>query len=391
MSNFKFGIEKTSTLNADDFVTISKPGEYLHRVLAGGQSVESVFYPTLTFDEDDQNLKQVTKVLKRDSTNGSKILDWLAKIDLAIRKNNMSPHIDSKNVRSQFAPSKKWLYLIFDRANPDIVVKIAQYPWSVAKKLNELQAKLEISDPTKLRYGPTFVWDAIITHKYDPNKKGPEWQKHSYEVEVAPNSKFNGVFPAIILDNRRYPNPMNAIKNKEIVLKEEEWNAINNCSHNMDEILKPNSEEEILEQLTGKYPIYLEGTRDNVSIFPDPKALLSEMQESGYKAMISTMEHPQLPETLVEKEKEEKVELDPDKKVEEEEIIIEPTTAKEKSEKKSKEEEKEDATENSVLAEIQNELKKSKTEEKKEKKKKPEPEIEPESKEKLSDKIELNL
>ncbi len=403
MSEFQFGVEKVTTYNADDFVNINKPGEYLHRILAGGSTIESVFYPTIVFDEDEQALKQIWKVLKKDAENGSPILDWLAKTDLMIRKQNSSQ--ENKNIRSQFAGSKKWIYLIFDRTSPIMSLKVAQYPFSVAKELSDLEGKLDTNDPTMLRYGPTLSWDAIITHKYDEHKKCVEWQKHSYGVEVDPNSRFNGKFPARILDTTKYPNPINALDEdgKKVMFNEEEWKAINNSKIKMGDILKPNTEEEIIEALTGKFPIYLGATRNDAPVFPNKEQFLAEMENNGYKAMISTTDlQPKLPPVITgEDEPEKTIDKISLTKVEEADVI---STKKETlieltdSQKakinitKTKEENKlvktEEEVDNSVLSSLQKELKKnSKKNEQVDVKVK----VEPETKEEKSTTEDLTL
>ncbi len=373
MSEFQFGITGVSNISGDDFVSINKPGEYLHRVLVGGSTVESVFYPTQVFDEQEQALKSVYRVLKRDSVKGSALLDLLTKTDLILRKQN-APE-GSKNIKSQFTGSKKWVYLIFDRTNPKLSLKIAQYPFSVAKELNDIQNKLDVDDPSMLRYGPTFVWDAIITHKYDEHKKCLEWQKHSYTVEVNPNSKFNGAFPALILDSAKFPNPISALddESKKKIFTEEEWEAINDSKISMDDVLKPNTEEEIIEQLTDKFPIDWYATRNDVSIFPHREEMFAELKASGLKMLISD-KAPQLklpPVITGEDEPEEEVKTTVGKislanvVSNKKETIIKPTEAQKAkiniTKVKGEESEKtEDEVDNSFLSNMQKELKKNK-------------------------------
>lgn len=241
----KSGVQLTGSNSDLTVINIKKPQEYLHRILGGGIAVETVYYPYLHEDEDTGDFDIKWKVLKKPVSEDCPILDALHAAD------------------SQFRPDRKWLFLVIDKTDPEPKIKIAQYPYTVAAKIVELEKKRDISDPKYLRYGPTFAWDCIINHVYDASKKGPAMSKHSYTVEVGSHD-FDGMFPVEFLNRHKHPNPINDIPEeaRKDMFSDEEWGAIQTCNIDLGEYGKPNTEHEILQSLAEK-PVLLSATRTN--------------------------------------------------------------------------------------------------------------------------------
>ncbi len=277
-------------------VTVKEVGEYRHRILSGGQSSHTTFYPSMDYDSETEELRQKWIPLRRDTKKGSPFLDSLAKaFDNSIKRST----VPGQNVRTLFTPNKRFAYLIFDRDNGEDVVKVAQYPYQVASKLQELQKKRDIKDKNNLRYGPNWSWDAIITHAFDKHKKGPDWTKHSYDVEVY-EPDFKGVFPFDILDPKKYPNPIEALDSdwKEKLFTEAEWKAIDDFELDLDEFTKPHTEDEIKESICVTNKIYLSATDANTGnpIFSDPEDFLNELKDMGLEDAI--LEEGHVPEQI---------------------------------------------------------------------------------------------
>jgi hypothetical protein len=278
------GIKLTETRGDFNLINIKKPNEYVHRVLGGGVAVETVYYP-YRFENEDTGEEEVKwKVLKRSPTDGSKVLDALHSAD------------------SQFRPDRKWLFLVIDKSDATPEIKVAQYPYTVAAKIVELENKRKIGEEKMLRYGPSFAWDCIINHKYDETKKGPSMSKHSYTVEVG-SHEFDGVFPKEFLNTTKHPNPLMELPQEVIdqMFSEEEWAAIQDSTVNLGDFAKPNSDEEINRILMDK-PVYVNATRLNPvtsrkePILNDHKAVAEILNKYGLKAITAGAKSKELPE-----------------------------------------------------------------------------------------------
>ena len=166
-------------------------GDNVHRVLFGPVKISLQYYPTLVEDPTTGEMVQRMKVIRRG--NAGTPLDTLSSLEKRIRTGR-----GEQNASSSLNPSNKWLYLVMDKNDEDYPsVKIAEYPYTVYKKLIELEAAVSIKDSSKLRNGLIFMWDAIITKSVD-KAKGIRFGT-SYDAQVDPENTFSGKVPVSYL------------------------------------------------------------------------------------------------------------------------------------------------------------------------------------------------
>ena len=154
-------------------------GENVHRILFGPVKVQSVYWPTLVEDSDTGAMVPRNKLIRRPQQGT--LFDTLASLEKRVRT-----QMGEANPRSSFSPSNKWWYLVIDRNDPSPTIQIAEYPYTVYKRLVELESQISTKNRENLRHGLIFQYDVIITKKVDPTR--PRFLGTSYEVDVDPDS-----------------------------------------------------------------------------------------------------------------------------------------------------------------------------------------------------------
>ena len=246
-------------------------GDNVHRVLFGPVKISLQYYPTLVEDEMTGEMVQRMKVIRRGQSGTP--LDTLSSLEKRIRSQR-----GEQNAGSSLNPSSKWLYLVMDKNDEDYPsVKIAEYPYTVYKKLIELEAATSIKDSAKLRNGLIFMWDAIITKSVDKSK-GIRFGT-SYDVSVDPENKFSGKVPV------SYLGASTAELGEKLDLSKfftgKEYEAIQAAELDLEKEGQPHSPEEI-KQLLQDFPIYLGATNPDGSYrFPSIEKFQEQLQKMG--------------------------------------------------------------------------------------------------------------
>jgi len=256
-------------------------GPNIHRILFGPVQIQTVFYPTREVDRETGELKS-TKHAIVVPRSGS-IFDELAAMDKRIKF-----ALGEKNPDSTFTPNQSFLYLVFNRAEAESIVRVGEYKYSVVKQFIEKEEAVSTKDKTKLMYGPIFSWDAIIDKKVDPSK--PKKFGVKYEVSVNPEAcPLMGQIPIewLSLSIKEFF----AHVERDVVFTDEEVEAIQSCEIDLHSVAKARSSEEILELLQ-KFPIDLNAnTPEGKLVFPAPKEFLLRLEELSINYLLpSTIE-----------------------------------------------------------------------------------------------------
>lgn len=305
-------------------VTVSSPGEYLHRVLGGGYAVYQVWYPTMYFDEESKAWRPSWRslIIDPDETN---VLTLLAAQD----KKDLASFMGKADVRSRLDPTRRYWYAIFDQKDTyvylqkkqqnlltpedSLQIQVAEYPFKVSKELVNLEETRDIRNPDKLRYGPIFTFDIIITHEYNANTPGAEFMKHDYRIEVD-DAPLKGQLDASILDSN---DPLGDLTDdqKAAIFLPEQLELIEEYDFdNLKKAASPMSAKEIAEFLS-KNPInlYARSKDGRTPIFANPENLLSTLKEFEIEAIPSDIANPNgTTSTLIPKATEEKNEEEVD-------------------------------------------------------------------------------
>ena len=246
-------------------------GDNVHRVLFGPVKISLQYYPTLIEDETTGEMVQRMKVIRRG--NAGTPLDTLASLEKRIRTGR-----GEQNASSSLNPSNKWLYLVMEKNGDDYPsVKIAEYPYTVYKKLIELEAAVSTKDSSKLRHGLIFMWDAIITKNVDKSK-GIRFGT-SYDVQVDPENSFSGKVPVSYLGASTAE--LGEKLDLEKFFTEDEYAAIKAATIDLEKEGAPHTAEEI-QQLLSDFPIYLGATNPDGSYrFPSIEQFQQQLEKMG--------------------------------------------------------------------------------------------------------------
>jgi len=259
-------------------------GDNVHRVLFGPVKISLQYYPTLVEDETTGEMVQRMKVIRRGSAGTP--LDTLSSLEKRIRTGR-----GEQNASSSLNPSSKWLYLVMDKNDDDYPsVKIAEYPYTVYKKLIELEAAVSIKDSSKLRNGLIFMWDAIITKSVDKSK-GIRFGT-SYDAQVDPENTFSGKVPV------SYLGASTAELGEKLDLEKfftpEEYAVIQAAELDLEKEGAPHTAEEVKQLLTD-FPIYLGATNPDGSYrFPSVEQFQEQLTKMGIDFLSGEPTQPQL-------------------------------------------------------------------------------------------------
>lgn len=259
-------------------------GDNVHRVLFGPVKISLQYYPTLVEDEMTGEMVQKMKVLRR-PTSGTP-LDTLSSLEKRIRSQR-----GEQNAGSSLNPSTKWLYLVMDKNDSDYpAVKIVEYPYTVYKKLIELEAAHSVKDSSKLRHGLIFMWDAIITKSVDKSK-GIRFGT-SYDVTVDPENSFSGKVPVSYLGASTAD--LGEKLDLEKFFKSEEYEVIKASELDLEKEGEPHTQEEI-KQLLADFPIYLGATNPDGSYrFPSIEKFQEQLGKMGIDFLSGEGDQPKL-------------------------------------------------------------------------------------------------
>jgi hypothetical protein len=251
-------------------------GDNVHRILYGPVKISLQYYPVLIEDDTSGEMVQRMKVIRRDNSVGTP-LDVLASLEKRVRRERGEP-----NPSSSLNPSTKWLYKVIDRNDPEYpAVKIVEYPYTVYKPLEELEASVSTKDASRLMYGLIFMWDAIISKNIDKSK-GIRFGT-SYSVKVDPENTYAGKVPASYLGATTDELVKHGLKLSKF-FTDEEWAAVEEDAESgtgLEEIGKPETTEEIAEKLR-QFPIFLGATNQDGSYrFPSVEQFKEQLTKQG--------------------------------------------------------------------------------------------------------------
>ena len=264
----------------DTIKNLSEIGQYQHRILSGGFRMNEIYYPTIRKDAQTGELKSSWNLIK--VPKEGHLLSKLIVLDEKLKSERAEKSLVKGNIRSRLHPSTSYLYLIFDRKEPELKIEKVRYKYSIVKDLVRLENERDPADDSKLMNGPAFCWDAIINHKKDESKKGAEWMKHEYTVSVySASNKCAGRIPAEVWNSNRFDSPWEVFVEKgwdKAVFAEKELELINSCDVSLEEVTRALTDDEIMEELV-KFPLF-PGAIDsnNAPIFADPEAIWKEIQ-----------------------------------------------------------------------------------------------------------------
>ena len=246
-------------------------GENVHRILFGPVKVQSVYWPTLVEDPDTGTMIPRNKLIRRPAQGT--VFDTLASLEKRVRA-----QMGESNPRSSLSPSNKWWYLVIDRNDPTASIQIAEYPYTVFKRLVELESQISTKNRDNLRHGLIFQYDVIITKKVDPTK--PKFLGTSYEVDVDPENAYTGKVPAKLL-GAKTEDLKAAGFDPQSCFSEEDWDMVESCDINLEEAAKPDTPESVIEKLK-QFPLNLGATGPDGSFrFPSKEKFMDQLQTMG--------------------------------------------------------------------------------------------------------------
>lgn len=223
--------------------------DYTHRVVVGVLKREFMLYPS--WGENSETGQPEQKLIPIDlDPNETTVLDKLRMIEKRIRKD-----LKEEKPSSMFNRTTRYVFMVFDRENPEVELVPYEYPWQVFKDLRDLQ-EMRAKDDSKLKNGPIYTWDAIIQKLKDPNKRDPRYAI-SYKATVDTETiKFAGQIPVEAITDKNYDDTPWLKK----ALTEEEFSAVMKWSkehpNGLLDYVDRKTDEQVLEQLH-KFPVNL--------------------------------------------------------------------------------------------------------------------------------------
>lgn len=296
-------------------------GDNWIRILNGPYPLYTCYYPTQV--EDEGELKTRMRVITVDK-NSTPLLKLLESSEKEIRST-----MGENKPKSQFTPKPTYLYLAFDRRDPEPIVKVVALKWTAFQGLETAQAEVSTQDEAKLRNGLIFMYDISIRKIVtDPNRPA-RTTKYSIHVDTEGN-KFTGKIPvqALKFSTDQIQEMMDKSKLWDYAFTPKELNTIKECKIDLINETTPMTDEEIRAKFIEE-PIFL-GAKDpdNRYYFPQSDKFVKLITTNGLKLIETENQDAEVPAT--ESTQEEQVEVV--KQTQEEQVeVIKP--AKDSSEK----------------------------------------------------------
>ena len=277
-------LKKEATLNQFSDQLELKVGVNRHRVLRGPFLVRSVYWPTMV--EEEGETRQKTKAVVVPTKTGSPFLKALADSEKEFRR--MQGEADP---RSNFSPSSKYLYLAFDKDDPEHnekpEVKVASYKYTIYTRLEEIQSEESTKNAGHLKNGLIFMYDVLIKKTVgDPNK--PMFTTR-YTVDVdTENNVAQGKIPMDLLKMSAEELNKTLIDNKiyEQIFTPAEMEAIEKCNIDIPGMYTPQSDEEIIAKLMDS-PIAIRAKNFSTGnfLFPQNDQFINFIQTKGLRIL----------------------------------------------------------------------------------------------------------
>jgi hypothetical protein len=281
-----------------------KEGPNLFRILQGPQKQIVVFVPVIV---EDEQKKQKASFVALNILESTGIVESLYNFELKTRID-----LGEEKPDCGFKPQTNWIYLASNvLGKSDFKIKPLKAPTSVKKSIIKLETKLDLKDPECLENGLMWMYDINIEKTVEKGKPARFGTK--YEATAYGDNQFRAKIPAewlnldfesIILQlgiassDDELPEDLNQIKNnpelyatlmqsgREMVFPQELIDAIDECTIDLEEVIKPLSETEIIEKLV-KYPINLSAITPSTGAYKFPQTPQFEqgLHELGLKTV----------------------------------------------------------------------------------------------------------
>lgn len=253
-------------------------GNNLYRLIQGPRLQKAIFLPIIV-ESDNKELKQSFAVFNFKDSGG--ILDSLYQSELAIRR-----EMGEEKPDYVFKPTENWIYLginLMDRTG--LKVKPLKVPKKVKKAIVGLEVELDLKDPEYLMNGFYWMYDLNIAKSVD-KAKGVRFGT-DYNVAIYGNNPFQAKVPAEWM-NAPASEIIKEI-GQEKIFTPEVLAAIDECTIDLDEVLKPMSESEIQEKLY-KFPLDFSAINKQTgrTRYPQSKTMIEVFNSLGIK--YSTLE-----------------------------------------------------------------------------------------------------
>lgn len=247
-------------------------GESVHRVLFGPGRVERIWFPVLA--EKDGKLVPSRRALKRPAEGCS--LDFIANLEIRIRQ-----QMNQENPTSLFSAKNEFLYLALNVGDKEKVeVELWSYPYSVYKRLIDVEKERDTKNSALLRHGLIWMYDVIINKSVEKGKSRRYGTNYTVTVDSGYNKMASKV-PVEWLDR-----PIDEILAEIDVIETgiftaKQWEAVVSCDISLEEEIEPDTQETISQLLT-KFPIYLD-SKDQAGNYelPEREFLASELKNAG--------------------------------------------------------------------------------------------------------------
>lgn len=260
---------------------LNDPQQY--RFIAFIGKVRAVWYPTLQQNQEGVYVTSWNKLIK--PPNGVKtILDRLYASEVAAIQRTFATD-DIKKFNCQFSPNEKFWFTCFDRKEKKPVVKIMEAGFTIFNYLREQSKLILPSNQQFLANGPFWFWDTIITAvAKDSQKNLPEAFKRAYSCTIYAN-KWEGKVREELMNetSKEHSKVCDLDELKKVgVFTNEEVEAIIKFDKEVDilSMIKPNTPEEIEEEILDKNPILITALKQGgIPVFPYAKFLAEEFEK----------------------------------------------------------------------------------------------------------------
>lgn len=228
-------------------------GDNLFRFIQGPQMIKTIFYPSIS--EEESNGKTILKP-------AYKALNFIDKTGLieAIQGGEMDIRTRLADEEEMgFKDKPTWFYLAINLQQSIPTVKPIKVPKTIKDKINGLETKLDIKDPSYLMNGLFWMYDILVSKTIEPGKSARYGTK--YDASVYGENPWMSKIPADYLKGDAGSLIAEAGGMGEF-FPAELIPLVEDCEIDLEKALAPMSELQIRERLQ-KYPINILGRRSN--------------------------------------------------------------------------------------------------------------------------------
>lgn len=272
MSPVKMGqpsrLKNEAKSGRSDFFDIQL-GENRVRILYGPIKSSTIYWPTQVIEEGEKKTRKKSIVRPPEGC----VLDSIATAEKKLRISM------GEEGSTSLKPSTKYYYLVLDEGKPEPKVEIARFPYSVYKRIEELEEQLDNEVPTNLAYGLCFMFTWVIKKTVDNALGKMKGTKYTVDPDVKSVSKFAGKIPAASL-GMEWDELVELFTMKKIekLFTPEQFSAWQDCEIDIEEEMKPHTADAIMDKLI-EFPIDLNAKDNDKYIFAMPEKLAEVLLE----------------------------------------------------------------------------------------------------------------